>query len=180
MTKLTKGDYLIGKTNKIRINENINATEVRLISESGEQLGVMKLDDAINRAKDVGLDLIEVSPNAKPPVAKILNYGKLKYKKKKKQQASKKKQHVVKIKEIRVRPRIDTHDLETKVNLGRKFISDGCKLKVTLMYRGRELSRTDLGLAVLERVVEMLSDIAEVEKEGDLEGRRQTIVLTGK
>ena len=78
LTKLTKGDYLIGKTNKIRINENINATEVRLISESGEQLGVMKLDDAINRAKDVGLDLIEVSPNAKPPVAKILNYGKLK------------------------------------------------------------------------------------------------------
>ena len=123
MTKLIKGDYLIGKTNKIRINENINATEVRLISESGEQLGVMKLDDAINRAKDVGLDLIEVSPNAKPPVAKILNYGKLKYEEKKKQQASKKKQHVVKIKEIRVRPRIDTHDFETKVNLGRKFIS---------------------------------------------------------
>ena len=87
---------------------------------------------------------------------------------------------IVKVKEIRVRPRIDTHDLETKVNLGRKFISDGCKLKVTLMYRGRELSRTDLGLAVLERVIEMLSDIAEVEKEGDLEGRRQTIVLTGK
>ena len=99
---------------------------------------------------------------------------------KKKQQASKKKQHVVKVKEIRVRPRIDTHDLETKVNLGRKFIQDGCKLKVTLMYRGRELSRTDLGLAVLGRVREMFSDIAEVEKEGSLEGRRQTIVLTGK
>jgi translation initiation factor IF-3 len=90
----------------------------------------MDLDAAIERAKDVGLDLIEVSPNAKPPVAKILNYGKLKYEEKKKQQASKKKQHVVKVKEIRVRPRIDTHDLETKVNLGRKFISDGCKLKV--------------------------------------------------
>ena len=113
-------------------------------------------------------------------IAKILNYGKLKYEEKKKQQASKKKQHVVKVKEIRVRPRIDTHDLETKVNLGRKFILDGCKLKVTLMYRGRELSRTDLGLAVLDRVREMFSDIAEVEKEGNLEGRRQTIVLTGK
>ena len=165
---------------KIRINDKIRASEVRLISETGEQLGVMKLDDAITRAKDVGLDLIEVSPNAKPPVAKILNYGKLKYEEKKKQQASKKKQHVVKVKEIRVRPRIDTHDLETKVNLGRKFIQDGCKLKVTLMYRGRELSRTDLGLAVLDRVREMFSDIAEVEKEGSLEGRRQTIVLTGK
>ena len=160
--------------------KKINADEVRLISESGEQLGVVKLDEAIERAKDVGLDLIEVSPNSKPPVAKILNYGKLKYEEKKKQQASKKKQHVVKIKEMRVRPRIDDHDLDTKVNRGRKFIEDGCKLKVTLMYRGREMSRLDLGLDVLNRVVEMLSDIAEVEKHGKLEGRRQTIVLTGK
>ena len=94
--------------------------------------------------------------------------------------ANKKKQHVVKVKEIRVRPRIDDHDLETKVNLGRKFLSDGCKLKVTLMYRGRELSRTDLGIDVLNRVIEMLSDLSEVEKQGNLEGRRQTIVLTGK
>ena len=106
----------------------------------------MSLEDAIERAKDVGQDLIEVAPKAKPPVAKILNYGKLKYEEKKKAQASKKKQHVVKIKEIRVRPRIDDHDLETKVNRGRQFLSDGCKLKETLMYRGRELSRTDLGL----------------------------------
>ena len=180
MTKLTKGDYLIGKTNKIRINENINATEVRLISESGEQLGVMKLDDAINRAKDVGLDLIEVSPNAKPPVAKILNYGKLKYEEKKKQQASKKKQHVVKIKEIRVRPRIDTHDLMTKLNMGRKFLSDGCKLKVTLIFRGRELSRIDLGKDVMDRVIEELSEIAEIEKDIPLEGRRMSIVFTAK
>ncbi len=95
----------------------------------------MKTEDAIARAMDVGQDLIEVSPNAKPPVAKILNYGKLKYEEKKKAQASKKKQHVVKIKELRVRPRIDDHDLMTKVNRGRQFISDGCKLKITLMYR---------------------------------------------
>jgi translation initiation factor IF-3 len=86
----------------------------------------------------------------------------------------------VKVKEIRVRPRIDDHDLETKINLGRKFLTQGCKLKVTLMYRGRELSRTDLGLEVLNRIIEMLSDLAEVEKQGNLEGRRQTIVLTGK
>ncbi len=162
------------------MNENIRSETVRLISETGEQLGVMALDDAIERAKDVGQDLIEVAPNAKPPVAKILNYGKLKYEEKKKAQASKKKQHVVKIKEIRVRPRIDDHDLETKVNLGRKFLSEGCKLKVTLMYRGRELSRTDLGLDVLNRVIDMLSDLSQVEKHGNLEGRRQTIVLTGK
>ena len=162
------------------MNEAIKADEVRLISENGEQLGVVKLDDAIERAKDVGLDLMEVASNVNPPVAKIINYGKLKYEEKKKAQASKKKQHVVKIKEMRVRPRIDDHDLDTKVNRGRKFIEDGCKLKVTLMFRGREMSRTDLGVDVLNRVIEMLSDIAEVEKHGELEGRRQTIVLTGK
>ena len=162
------------------MNEAIKADEVRLISENGEQLGVLKLDDAIERAKDVGLDLIEVASNVNPPVAKILNYGKLKYEEKKKAQASKKKQLVVKIKEMRVRPRIDDHDLETKVSRGRKFLEDGCKLKVTLMFRGREMSRTDLGVDVLNRVIEMLSDIAEVEKHGELEGRRQTIVLTGK
>ena len=162
------------------MNEAIKADQVRLISENGEQLGVVKLDDAIEQAKDVGLDLMEVASNANPPVAKIINYGKLKYEEKKKAQASKKKQHVVKIKEMRVRPRIDDHDLETKVSRGRKFIEDGCKLKVTLMFRGREMSRTDLGLDVLNRVIEMLSDVAEVEKHGELEGRRQTIVLTGK
>ena len=162
------------------MNEAIKADEVRLISENGEQLGVVKLDDAIERAKDVGLDLMEVASNVNPPVAKIINYGKLKYEEKKKAQASKKKQHVVKIKEMRVRPRIDDHDLETKVSRGRKFIEDGCKLKVTLMFRGREMSRTDLGIDVLNRIIEMLSDIAEVEKHGELEGRRQTIVLTGK
>ncbi len=153
---------------------------MRLISETGEQLGVMKTEDAIARAMDVGQDLIEVSPNAKPPVAKILNYGKLKYEEKKKAQASKKKQHVVKIKELRVRPRIDDHDLLTTVNRGRQFISDGCKLKITLMYRGREMSRLDLGLDVLGRIIDLFSDIAVVEKHGELEGRRQTIILTGK
>lgn len=153
---------------------------MRLISETGEQLGVMKTEDAIARAMDVGQDLIEVAPKAKPPVAKILNYGKLKYEEKKKAQASKKKQHVVKIKELRVRPRIDDHDLLTKVNRGRQFISDGCKLKITLMYRGREMSRLDLGLDVLDRIIDLFSDIAIVEKHGELEGRRQTIILTGK
>ncbi|MBE59725.1 MAG: translation initiation factor IF-3 [Candidatus Marinimicrobia bacterium] len=170
----------MAKVNKIRVNEKIRAEEVRLISETGEQLGVMKTEDAIARAMDVGQDLIEVSPNAKPPVAKILNYGKLKYEEKKKAQASKKKQHVVKIKELRVRPRIDDHDLLTKVNRGRQFISDGCKLKITLMYRGREMSRLDLGLDVLGRIIDLFSDIAVVEKHGELEGRRQTIILTGK
>ena len=101
---------------------------------------------------------MEISPNAKPPVCKILDYGKFKYEEQKKRQHSKKKQHIVKIKEIRLRPRIDQHDLETKVNMGRKFLKDGCKLKVTLMFRGRELSRLDLGEIVLDKVAEMLAD----------------------
>lgn len=131
-------------------------------------------------AQEAQLDLAEVAPKSTPPVAKILNFGKLKYEEKKKAQASKKKQHVVKLKEIRVRPRIDDHDLETKVNLGRKFLLDGCKLKVTLMFRGRELARKDLGVAVLQRVIEMLDDISEIEKTNELEGRRQSVVLTVK
>mgnify|MGYP003986774877 FL=1 len=113
----------------------------------------MPINDAIEEAQDRGLDLMEVAPNAKPPVCKIVNYGKLKYEEKKKKQINKKKQHVVKLKEIRLRPRIDTHDLETKLNRGRKFLEDGCKLKITLMFRGRELARTDLGIDVMNEVL---------------------------
>ncbi len=143
-------------------------------------MGIVSIEEALSKASEVNLDLMEVAPNAKPPVAKIINYGKLKYEEKKKAQASKKKQHVVKLKEIRVRPRIDDHDLETKVNRGRKFLQEGCKLKVTLMYRGRELARKDLGLAVLHRVLDMLQDDAEIEKQTELEGRRQSVILTAK
>jgi len=151
-----------------------------LISETGEQLGVVSIEAAITRAEDVGLDLMEVAPGAKPPVCKVVDYGKLKYEEKKKQQQSKKKQHVVKLKEIRLRPRIDNHDLMTKVNRGRKFLEAGAKLKVTLMFRGRELSRIDLGRVVMERVLEELADVAEVEKNIPLEGRRMSIILNAK
>jgi len=123
---------------------------------------------------------MEVAPGAKPPVCKIVDYGKLKYEEKKKQQISKKKQHVVKLKEIRLRPRIDTHDLMTKMKRGRKFLEDGCKLKITLMFRGRELSRIDLGKLVMDRVLEELADVAEVEKDIPLEGRRMSIILNAK
>jgi|TARA_B100000530_G_scaffold312935_1_gene240947 translation initiation factor IF-3 len=123
---------------------------------------------------------MEIAPNGKPPVCKILNLGKLKYEEKKKQQQNKKKQHVIKVKEIRLRPRIDNHDLMTKLNQGRKFLLDGAKLKVTLMFRGREMARIDLGKAVMERVLEELSDVAEVEKDIPLEGRRMSIILNAK
>jgi len=153
---------------------------VRLISEDGEQLGVVAIEVALQKADDAGLDLMEVAPDANPPVCKIVDHGKLKYEEKKKQQQSKKKQHIVKIKEIRLRPRIEDHDLMTKLNHGRKFLQDGAKLKVTLMFRGRELSRIDLGKIVMERVLEELADVAEVEKDIPLEGRRMSMILNAK
>ena len=153
---------------------------MRLISEDGEQLGVVAIEVALQKADDAGLDLMEVAPDANPPVCKIVDHGKLKYEEKKKQQQSKKKQHVVKIKEIRLRPRIDDHDLMTKLNHGRKFLQNGAKLKVTLMFRGRELSRIDLGKIVMERVLEELADVAEVEKDIPLEGRRMSMILNAK
>ena len=171
---------LIGKKPQPRLNNEIKADEVRLISERGEQLGVVTTEVALNKARDVGLDLIEVAPNAKPPVCKILDHGKLKYEEKKRQQISKKKQHVIKVKEIRLRPQIDEHDLMTKLNQGRKFLTDGAKLKVTLMFRGREMSRVDLGKVVMERVLKELADVAEVEKDIPLEGRRMSMILNAK
>lgn len=151
-----------------------------MIGPDGEQIGIVSLDEALERAREADLDLIEVSPKSTPPVCRILDYGKLKYEEKKKAHQSKKKQHVVKVKEIRVRPRIDDHDLETKLNMGRKFLLDGSKLKVTLMFRGREMSRLDLGEIVLEKVIELLADVAEVEKRNPMEGRRKSIIFSAK
>jgi|TARA_B100001105_G_scaffold254585_1_gene250813 translation initiation factor IF-3 len=153
---------------------------VRLIDVDGEQLGVVLTSDALDRAEEYGLDLMEVAPNSDPPVCKIVNYGKLKYEEKKKLQNSKKKQHVIKVKEIRFRPRIGEHDLMTKVNMGRKFLDEGFKLKITLMFRGRELARIDLGKDVMNKVLEKLSDVAEIEKDNPLEGRRMSVILSGK
>jgi len=126
------------------------------------------------------MDLVEVAPNSKPPVCRILDYGKMKYEAKKKEQQSKKKQHVVKIKEIRIRPRIDKHDLDNKLNMGKRFLKEGFKLKVTMMFRGREMSRIDLGEDVLNIIVTILNDVAVLEKQSPLEGRRIVMMFTGK
>ncbi len=135
----------------------------------------------MQKAQDAGLDLVEVAPNSKPPVCKILNFGKIKYEAKKKLQNSRKKQHVIKIKEVRVRPAIGENDLNTKMNMGRKFLKDGCKLKVTIMFRGRELSRAqEMGDAILERITAMLEDISEPEQQSELEGRRISVMFTAK
>ena len=137
-------------------------------------------ENALEMAQDDGLDLMEVSPNSEPPVCRIVNYGKLKYEEKKKIQINKKKQHVIKVKEIRLRPRIEDHDLMTKLNMGKKFLSDGCKLKITLIFRGRELSRIDLGKDVMDRVIQELAEIADIEKDIPLEGRRMSVIMTAK
>ena len=171
---------LIAKKQKQRLNDEITADEIRLISEKGEQLGIVSLEAALEQTRESGLDLIEIAPSGRPPVCKMVDYGKLKYEKKKKQQQSKKKQHVIKIKEVRFRPQISDHDFETKVRHARKFISDGNKVKVTIMFRGREMSRQDLGENVVSRVIETLADCAEVEKRGALEGRRFSVMLTPK
>lgn len=135
----------------------------------------------MQKAQDAGLDLVEVAPNSKPPVCKILNFGKIKYEAKKKLQNSRKKQHVIKIKEVRVRPAIGENDLNTKMNMGRKFLKDGCKLKVTIMFRGRELSRAqEMGDAILERITAMLEDISEPEQQSELEGRKISVMFTAK
>ncbi|MEC7849855.1 MAG: translation initiation factor IF-3 [Candidatus Neomarinimicrobiota bacterium] len=170
----------MGKKQTQRLNEDITAKEVRLISVDGEQLGIVSTDKALEMAEDDGLDLMEVSPNSHPPVCRIVNYGKLKYEEKKKIQINKKKQHVIKIKEIRLRPRIEDHDLMTKLNMGKKFLSDGCKLKITLIFRGRELSRIDLGKDVMDRVIQELAEIADIEKDIPLEGRRMSVIMTSK
>ena len=151
---------------------------MRLIGETGEQMGIVPIAEAMDSASSAGLDLVEVASSSDPPVCKIMDYGKLKYDQKKKDQESKKKQHVIRIKEVRFRPRISDHDLGIKVNRVKKFIADGSKVKITIMYRGREMARQDLGEDLINRIIEALEDVARVEKRGDLEGRRISVVMS--
>ncbi len=141
-------------------------------------MGIVPIAEAMDSASSAGLDLVEVASSSDPPVCKIMDYGKLKYDQKKKDQESKKKQHVIRIKEVRFRPRISDHDLGIKVNRVKKFIADGSKVKITIMYRGREMARQDLGEDLIERIIEALEDVARVEKRGDLEGRRISVVMS--
>tara|TARA_Y100000590_G_scaffold468058_1_gene649191 strand:- start:3084 stop:3515 length:432 start_codon:yes stop_codon:yes gene_type:complete len=140
-------------------------------------MGIVAIQEAMESASSAGLDLVEVASSSDPPVCKIMDYGKLKYDQKKKDQESKKKQHVIRLKEVRFRPRISNHDLEIKVKRVKKFIADGSKVKITIMYRGREMARQDLGEDLIDRIVEALKDVARVEKRGDLEGRRISVVM---
>ena len=162
------------------INGQIRDKEVRLIGEDGSQLGIMSAREAQKKADEAELDLVKISPKAKPPVCKIIDYGKFRYEQSRKEKEAKKKQKTVEIKEVRLSPNIDTNDLNTKVNNARKFISKGNKVKVTLRFRGREMAHVQQSRHILDDFAELLTDIAVVEKPAKLEGRNMSMVLTVK
>ena len=143
-------------------------------------MGIVTVPEALRLAEEAGLDLVEISPKAKPPVCKIMDYGKYKYEEKNKAQQAKKNHQVIKVKELRMRPNIGDHDLENKLKMGRKFLNEGYKLKVSIVYRGREMSRQDLGDALLEKIILNLAEVAEVEKDNPLAGRKKSIILAPK
>ncbi len=163
-----------------RYNDMIQTETVRVIDETGENVGVMKTRDAIERAADVGLDLVEVSPNANPPVCKFLDVGKYRYEAQKKANAQRKTQKTQEIKEVKMRPNIDTHDYDVKMRNVNKFIDNGDKVKVTLRFRGRELAHQQLGMNLLKRVQADVEEIAKVESYPRMEGRQMLMVLSPK
>lgn len=162
------------------INEQIRDKEIRLIGENGEQLGVMSAKDAMKLAREAELDLVKIAPTAKPPVCKIIDYGKYRYELARKEKEAKKKQKTIDIKEVRLSPNIDANDLKTKVNAARKFIEKGDKVKVTLRFRGREMAHINASKHILDDFATQLSDIAVVEKAAKLEGRSMMMFLTEK
>ncbi|HEV8356045.1 MAG TPA: translation initiation factor IF-3 [Gemmatimonadales bacterium] len=165
---------------RTRVNRMIRISPVRVISDSGEQLGVLPIEEALAAAEERGLDLVEVAPMARPPVVKIMDYGKYKFEEAKAARAAKKKQHVIEIKEVKFRPGIDDHDFDFKTRHMREFLAEGNKCKVTMMFRGRQMARIDLGKAVLDRVAAVLADIGKIEFDARLEGKNMTMVIAPK
>ena len=163
-----------------RINEMINSRSVRCIDPDGEQLGILSIDEAMNKAEELGLDLVELQPNAAPPVCKILDYGKHKYQAQKRANEARKKQKIIEVKEIKLRPNIDQHDYQVKMKAVRKFIDGGDKVKITLRFRGREMAHVELGTDLLSRVQEDIDDFAKIESMPKMEGRQMTMILAPK
>ena len=159
------------------MNEDIRVPEVRLIDHTGQNVGVVSTSDAMARATEAGLDLVEISPDSNPPVAKILDYGKYKYQEQKKAAEARKRQKIVEIKEIKMRPSIDDHDYDVKMRSIMRFFDEGDKVKVTLRFRGREMSHQELGWQVLQRVKNDIEPVAKVESEPRMEGRQMVMVL---
>lgn len=163
-----------------RVNREIDARSIRLVGADGEMIGVVTLREGLVMAEEAGLDLVEVSPNAEPPVCKILDYGKFKYEAQKKKNEAKKKQKVIEVKEIKLRPNIDDNDYGVKMRSMRKFLEEGDKVKVTLRFRGRELAHQDLGMKVLERVRDDLEGLGKIEQIPKMEGRQMVMVVAPK
>ena len=164
----------------MRINEEIHIREVRVTSATGEQLGIMATRDALRMAEEQHLDLVEVAPKAKPPVCRIMDFGKYRYEQQKREKEAKKKQKVITIKEVKLRPHIEQHDFDVKVKNALRFVEEGNKVKVTIMFRGREMSHQELGREVLHRVAETLKDLVAIERDVKLEGKNMIMILAPK
>jgi translation initiation factor IF-3 len=174
-----EGREIIDK-NEPRVNNQIRISPVRLVDVGGEQIGIVSIDEARRAAEQRGLDLVEVAPAARPPVVRIMDYGKYKYEQARKARESKKKQHQVKVKEIKLRPKIEDHDFNFKAGHARRFLGEGNKVKVTMRFRGREMTHTELGASVLDRFAQLLSDVGHIEEAPRLEGRNMSLVLGPK
>lgn len=167
-------------TKELQINEEIRDKEVRVITDDGEQLGIMSAAEALKIAEERELDLVKIAPQAQPPVCKIINYGKYRFEQAKREKEAKKNQRVIEIKEIRLSLNIDTHDFETKVNHAKKFLAQGNKVKVSIRFRGREMAHTELGLVPMQKFAEALNENANVEKPAKVEGRSMLMFLAPK
>ncbi|MEX0979914.1 MAG: translation initiation factor IF-3 [Gemmatimonadota bacterium] len=165
------------KEQRVRVNDQIRISPIRLIDDEGGQVGIVSLEDARERAAAKGLDLVEVAPEARPPVCKLMDFGKFKYEAARKAREAKKKQHVIQVKEVKFRPGIEDHDYAFKTRNARRFLEEGNKVKLTMMFRGRQMSHPEIGMEVLQRVTADLEDIAKVEMNAIREGRTMTMVL---
>jgi translation initiation factor IF-3 len=175
MTASTKS-----KGDTTRVNDAIRAREVRLIGKDGDQIGIVSIREALSEAEKSGLDLVEIAPNADPPVCKIIDYGKYNYEQQKREKLNKKKQHVITVKEVRFRPHTDTHDIETKVRKIREFLENGDRVKLSVMFRGREMAHKEIGMDTIQNVIALLEDVAKIEKAPLQEGRFITAYLAAK
>lgn len=172
------GRQAISRPVQTRVNERIRIREVRLIDEEGEQVGVIPTFDALQMARERGLDLVEVAPNAMPPVCRLMDYGKFRYEESRKERESRKNQHVVELKEVRIRPKIDDHDLATKGRNAAKFLDAGDKVKLTVLFRGREMAHPDIGRGLLDQLAEQLRPHGSVEASPRMEGRTMTMFMS--
>lgn len=165
---------------RVRINKHIRAPEVRLIAEDGQQVGVMSIKDALAQAAEAHLDLVEVAPQASPPVCRIMDYGKFKYQQSKKQQEARRRQTIIQVKEVKVRPKIEEHDMAFKLKNIRRFLADRDKVKVTMIFRGREMAHQDRGYRILQQMAESLEDVGVVEQAPRHEGRTLFMIIAPK